>query len=182
MLDLQPSFLGRYHFLPFFVSLRPLSPVHAVNPATDTFHPRPLDSQFHSVVPSATPYKTANPRQNILSPASPETLVRPTGRRYNTTSSTVSDNTAKLSSPILLQRTVSYDAGTNPPRRGSVYKMAEQQNTARRRRSSSLLQVYHEPPEPVEQLSDRAALPNGNANWVNAKGEKEMGTARSWEK
>lgn len=49
--------------------------------------------------------------------------------------------------------------------------MAEQQNTARRRRSSSILQVYHEPPEPVEQLSDRAALPNGNANWVNAKGE-----------
>lgn len=48
--------------------------------------------------------------------------------------------------------------------------MAEQ-NTARRRRSSSILQVYHEPPEPVEQLSDRAALPNGNANWVNAKGE-----------
>lgn len=48
--------------------------------------------------------------------------------------------------------------------------MAEQQNQARRRRSSSILQVYHEPPEPVEQLSDRAALPNGNANWVNAKG------------
>lgn len=44
-------------------------------------------------------------------------------------------------------------------------------NTARRRRSSSILQVYHEPPETVEQLSDRAALPNGNANWVNAKGE-----------
>ncbi|KAJ0120237.1 hypothetical protein N8I77_002495 [Diaporthe amygdali] len=43
-------------------------------------------------------------------------------------------------------------------------------NTARRRRSSSILQVYHEPPETVEQLSDRAALPNGNANWVNAKG------------
>lgn len=43
--------------------------------------------------------------------------------------------------------------------------------TTRRRRSSSILQVYHEPPETVEQLSDRAALPNGNANWVNAKGE-----------
>lgn len=53
--------------------------------------------------------------------------------------------------------------------------MAEQQNTARRRRSSSILQVYHEPPEPVEQLSDRAALPNGNANWVNAKGEPNFG-------
>jgi hypothetical protein len=42
--------------------------------------------------------------------------------------------------------------------------------TGRRRRSSSILQVYHEPPEPVEQLSDQAALPNLNANWVNAKG------------
>lgn len=42
--------------------------------------------------------------------------------------------------------------------------------TGRRRRSSSILQVYHEPPEPIEQLSDQSALPNLNANWVNAKG------------
>ncbi|KAL6866154.1 sphingolipid homeostasis protein orm1 [Amphichorda felina] len=40
---------------------------------------------------------------------------------------------------------------------------------ARRRRSSSLLQVYHEPPETLEQISDQAALPNLNANWTNAK-------------
>ncbi|XPS69564.1 sphingolipid homeostasis protein orm1 [Ascochyta lentis] len=39
---------------------------------------------------------------------------------------------------------------------------------ARRRRSSSL--VYKEPPESLEQLSDQAALPNLNAEWVNAKG------------
>ncbi|USP81530.1 Orm1 type endoplasmic reticulum protein [Curvularia clavata] len=38
----------------------------------------------------------------------------------------------------------------------------------RRRRSSSL--VYKEPPESLEQLSDQAALPNLNAEWVNAKG------------
>ncbi len=43
----------------------------------------------------------------------------------------------------------------------------------RRRRSSSILQVYQEPPEPLEQLSDQAALPNGNANWVNAKGASQ---------
>lgn len=49
--------------------------------------------------------------------------------------------------------------------------MADHNNIARRRRSSSILQVYHEPPETAEQLSDQAALPNGNANWVNAKGE-----------
>ena len=39
---------------------------------------------------------------------------------------------------------------------------------SRRRRSSSLL--YQEPPESIEHISDQAALPNLNANWVNAKG------------
>ncbi|EGS18487.1 uncharacterized protein CTHT_0050890 [Thermochaetoides thermophila DSM 1495] len=42
--------------------------------------------------------------------------------------------------------------------------------TTRRRRSSSILQVYHEPLEPIEQLNDQSTLPNLNANWVNAKG------------
>ena len=41
---------------------------------------------------------------------------------------------------------------------------------SRRRRSSSLL--YQEPPESLEHMSDQSALPNLNANWVNAKGEK----------
>ena len=39
---------------------------------------------------------------------------------------------------------------------------------SRKRRSSSI--VYHEPPESIEQLSDQGALPNLNAEWVNAKG------------
>ncbi|POS83848.1 Orm1 type endoplasmic reticulum protein, partial [Erysiphe pulchra] len=39
----------------------------------------------------------------------------------------------------------------------------------RKRRSSSL--IYHEPPETIEHMSDQAALPNLNANWVNAKGQ-----------
>lgn len=47
--------------------------------------------------------------------------------------------------------------------------MSEPKST-RRRRSSSILQVYHEPPETLEQISDQAALPNLNADWVNAKG------------
>ncbi|KAH8714855.1 hypothetical protein GQ44DRAFT_811165, partial [Phaeosphaeriaceae sp. PMI808] len=38
---------------------------------------------------------------------------------------------------------------------------------ARRRRSSSI--VCEEPPESLEQLSDQSALPNLNAEWVNAK-------------
>lgn len=82
-------------------------------------------------------------------------------------------NTAKVSSPIVLPRTVSYDAGTNQPRRGDTYlkagNMADQKQT-RRRRSSSILQLYQEPQEPIEQLSDQSALPNLNAQWVNAKG------------
>ena len=45
-----------------------------------------------------------------------------------------------------------------------------EQKVGRRRRSSSLL--YQEPPETIEHMSDQAALPNLNANWVNAKGQK----------
>jgi hypothetical protein len=48
--------------------------------------------------------------------------------------------------------------------------MADGNSGGRRRRSSSILQVYHEPPETLEQISDQAALPNLNANWTNAKG------------
>lgn len=43
------------------------------------------------------------------------------------------------------------------------------QKQGRRRRSSSL--IYQEPAESIEHTSDQAALPNLNANWVNAKGE-----------
>ena len=39
----------------------------------------------------------------------------------------------------------------------------------RRRRSSSL--IYTEPPESIEHISDQSALPNINADWVNAKGK-----------
>lgn len=46
-----------------------------------------------------------------------------------------------------------------------------QENEGRRRRSSSILQVYHEPPETLEQISDQAALPNLNANWTGGKGK-----------
>jgi hypothetical protein len=83
-------------------------------------------------------------------------------------------NTVKLSSPIVLSRTVSYDVGTNQPRVGSTYgnntHLTMPEPKTRRRRSSSILQVYEEPPETIEQISDQAALPNLNADWVNAKG------------
>jgi hypothetical protein len=83
---------------------------------------------------------------------------------FNISSST----TAKLSSPLLLPRTVSYDASSNPPRPSGPYQTMNDQKVGRRRRSSSLL--YQEPPETIEHMSDQAALPNLNANWVNAKG------------
>lgn len=79
-------------------------------------------------------------------------------------------NTAKLSSPILLPRTVSYDVRTNPPR-GGVYRNMGDPKSGKRRRSSSILGIYQEPQEPIEQLSDQSALPNLNAQWVNAKGK-----------
>jgi len=85
------------------------------------------------------------------------------------TSTVSSSNTAKLSSPILLPRTVSYDASSKPPRPSGTYRAMTEHQTGRRRRSSSLL--YQEPPETIEHMSDQAALPNLNANWVNAKGQ-----------
>jgi hypothetical protein len=81
-------------------------------------------------------------------------------------------NTAKLSSPILLPRTVSYDASSKPPRPSGTYRAMTEHQTGRRRRSSSLL--YQEPPETIEHMSDQAALPNLNANWVNAKGQSSF--------
>ncbi|KAL1310729.1 hypothetical protein AAFC00_000983 [Neodothiora populina] len=44
----------------------------------------------------------------------------------------------------------------------------EMKEQRRRRRSSSLM--YTEPTESLEQMSDQAALPNLNSEWVNAKG------------
>ncbi|KAI0912276.1 ORMDL family-domain-containing protein [Ustulina deusta] len=107
---------------------------------------------------------TATPRYHSACPSS-----RPT---FCASPSPAPINTAKLSSPILIPRTVSYDVGTNPPRRGTAYQNLNMgdQKTGRRRRSSSILQIYQEPLEPIEQLSDQSALPNLNANWVNAKG------------
>jgi hypothetical protein len=106
------------------------------------------------------------------SPAHPsEILRRPTfvALSERPPTATISPpNTAKLSSPILLPRTVSYDASTNPPRASGQYLAMSDNKTGRRRRSSSL--IYQEPPETIEHLSDQAALPNLNSDWVNAKG------------
>ncbi|KAF9699935.1 hypothetical protein EKO04_001541 [Ascochyta lentis] len=77
-------------------------------------------------------------------------------------------------SPILLNRTsrLSFAGDPRPhrlsPDRSPNGNMSLDAKEARRRRSSSL--VYKEPPESLEQLSDQAALPNLNAEWVNAKG------------
>ena len=84
-----------------------------------------------------------------------------------------SHNTAKLS-PLIIPRTISYAASTNqpPPRRTAFGDTSMNDGKkGRRRRSSSLL--YQEPPESMEHMSDQSALPNLNADWVNAKGESE---------
>ena len=79
-------------------------------------------------------------------------------------------NTAKVSS-IIVPRTLSFATNTNGARlrRPSDMHSGTKAKGSRRRRSSSLL--YQEPPESLEHMSDQSALPNLNANWVNAKGE-----------
>ena len=75
-------------------------------------------------------------------------------------------------SPIIINRTrtVSF-GGDNQPVRKSVGLEVMATETKRRRRSSSL--VFMEPLESLEHKSDQAALPNLNAEWVNAKGKRE---------
>jgi hypothetical protein len=82
-------------------------------------------------------------------------------------------NTAKLSSTLLQPTSgLSFAGDTNRPpnQRRHSERAASSMDTkaARRRRSSSLM--YTEPPESLEHISDQAALPNLNSEWVNAKG------------
>ncbi|KAL2870516.1 ORMDL family protein [Aspergillus lucknowensis] len=68
-----------------------------------------------------------------------------------------------------MPRAISFppEVDTGPHRLAPDHNMF-QSKAGRRRRSSSL--IYQEPPESIEHTSDQAALPNLNANWVNAKG------------
>lgn len=76
---------------------------------------------------------------------------------------TLATDTSKSS--LLVPRTISFSPEMDGPQRLSP----NTQKQGRRRRSSSI--IYQEPPESIEHTSDQAALPNLNANWVNAKGE-----------
>lgn len=75
-------------------------------------------------------------------------------------------------SSLLVSRTISFPAEMDGPQRLSP----NTQKQGRRRRSSSI--IYQEPPESIEHTSDQAALPNLNANWVNAKGESFLSLKR----
>ncbi|KAJ5454519.1 uncharacterized protein N7458_005475, partial [Penicillium daleae] len=75
---------------------------------------------------------------------------------------TLASNPSKSS--LLVPRAISFSPEMDGPRRLSP----NTQKQGRRRRSSSI--IYQEPPESMEHSSDQAALPNLNANWVNAKG------------
>lgn len=78
-------------------------------------------------------------------------------------------NTAKVSS-LIVPRAISFPPDVDAAsRRLTPDTNMAQGKAGRRRRSSSI--IYQEPPESIEHTSDQAALPNLNANWVNAKGE-----------
>lgn len=138
-------------------------------------HVRPARCLRCEPPPSRAP---AAPRRLVhsktLSAASPAAPTLPPPQRPAAT--------AKLS-PILLNRTARLSFAGDPrphrlsPDRAPNGLMSLDAKEARRRRSSSL--VYKEPPESLEQLSDQAALPNLNAEWVNAKGEPAPPTPRS---
>ena len=73
-------------------------------------------------------------------------------------------------SPLTIPPTLAFTPNTKaaPSRESLDGPKMNDGKKSRRRRSSSLL--YQEPPESIEHMSDQAVLPNGNANWVNAKG------------
>ncbi len=76
-------------------------------------------------------------------------------------------------SPIILKPTSLSFAGERKPASASGAPAGTMNSSkARRRRSSSLM--YTEPPESMEHISDQAALPNLNAEWVNAKGQQQV--------
>ena len=76
-------------------------------------------------------------------------------------------NTDKVSS-LTLQRTISFPEDTKPAPDSPSHSRMSKSGTGRRRRSSSI--IYQEPQESLEQISDQAALPNLNSQWVNSKG------------
>lgn len=107
------------------------------------------------MTPKAEPTSSSGPRvplpiPTLLFPSSPSPV-------------TLASDTSKSS--LLVPRTISFAPEMDGPQRLSP----NTQKQGRRRRSSSL--IYQEPAESIEHTSDQAALPNLNANWVNAKGE-----------
>lgn len=85
--------------------------------------------------------------------------------------SPVRESTAKVSSLLVPRaRAISFPPEVNDasPQRLTPNNNMDHTKSGRRRRSSSI--IYQEPAESLEHTSDQAALPNLNANWVNAKG------------
>lgn len=87
------------------------------------------------------------------------------------TPSPLRETTAKVSSLLVPRaRAISFppEVDTGSSQRLTPDANMSQTKSGRRRRSSSI--IYQEPAESLEHTSDQAALPNLNANWVNAKG------------
>lgn len=146
--------------------------IHCQEKSSVTFSMTHANLSPRPSLPSLTrrSHTTTSPHVHITTTPLPTHPISPAPHvsRSVTQSSIISSSTTAKLSPLLLSRTVSYEVGTNSPKSGDAYRKMTDTQTGRRRRSSSLL--YQEPPETVEQLSDQAALPNLNANWVNAKG------------
>lgn len=114
--------------------------------------PRDRESRSARVFSSSGPCATSIP--------TPEHAPFPITTHHSGTLATEASK-----SSLLVPRTISFSPEMDGPQRLSP----NTQKQGRRRRSSSI--IYQEPPESIEHTSDQAALPNLNANWVNAKGE-----------
>jgi hypothetical protein len=120
------------------------------------------------IINSIIPPQLRHPR-SLLKSFFSLLLISPFFTPLLTSTSFHRSNTAKVSS-LLMPRAISFppEVDTGPHRLAPDHNMS-QSKAGRRRRSSSI--IYQEPPESIEHTSDQAALPNLNANWVNAKGE-----------
>lgn len=119
------------------------------------------------MTPKADPPDSSLEFWAVVPPSSPRSFsLHPNTSLELSRIVTLASNTSKSS--VLVPRAISF----SPEMDGPKLLSPNTQRQGRRRRSSSI--IYQEPPESMEHISDQAALPNLNANWVNAKGEFEL--------
>ena len=130
--------------------------VAAIHQKNEDEDPHVHQKETGPVTPTVDPTSSSGPRVPLPIP----TLL------FSSTHPPVTLASDTSNPSLLVPRSISFAAEMDGPQRLSPNT---QKQGGRRRRSSSL--IYQEPPESIEHTSDQAALPNLNANWVNAKGE-----------